>query len=310
MASRVNRFPELAPAVCRAGEFQFAPNQTFTNHCVQSRGLFWCKSGRGAFEVDRHRFTLEPHDLFLLPWNRHISYHAGPREPMFTAHVHLVPWLRPGCPWVPNVPHERHGDLFDSPDRADAKFAGAEGVIRLHIDAEDSLGRLINYTTRWYQDSTREEGEGRALGLLVVQEVKRHLERVGHARTRRPEELNRMLVYIERNLQDAPTVQKLASIIDRSRSHVLKLFQQHMNMSAKAFIMSRQMREARELLVNSTLAVSTVGRMAGFPDPYHFSKVFKQVVGQSPKEFREDQCLLPPSRRASSHDETPPPSRS
>lgn len=43
---------DTAPAVCRAGEFQFAPGQTHQNGCVQSRASFWCKSGHGTFRVN------------------------------------------------------------------------------------------------------------------------------------------------------------------------------------------------------------------------------------------------------------------
>ena len=65
---------ESAPAVCRSGIFQFAPNQTFSNGCVESRGIFWCKSGSGEFEVNGVRFTIGPNDLYILPWGRRITY--------------------------------------------------------------------------------------------------------------------------------------------------------------------------------------------------------------------------------------------
>ena len=56
---------ESAPAVCRSGIFQFAPNQTFSNGCVESRGIFWCKSGSGEFEVGGVTFPIGPNDLFI-----------------------------------------------------------------------------------------------------------------------------------------------------------------------------------------------------------------------------------------------------
>ncbi len=84
--------PDEAPAVCRSGLFQFAPQQSFSNGCVQSRSLFWCKAGSGRFEVDGVSYTLGVNDLFVLPWGRRITYEPSPETPMFTAHVHLVPW--------------------------------------------------------------------------------------------------------------------------------------------------------------------------------------------------------------------------
>lgn len=298
--------PDTAPAVCRAGEFQFAPGQTHTNSAVQSRALFWCKSGHGRFAVNGRVFTLAPHDLYVLPWNRHISYEAGQREPMFTAHVHVVPWLRPGSRWLPNVPHEPSEPLYDSPDRADVPWPGLDDVVHLLVEADTALGRLINYTTRWFQKSDRREDEGRALGLLVVRQLLSWSQRKSDGSERRPEELSRLLVHVERCFAEGPTVERLATIIGRSRSHVLKLFQRHLGVSAKTFIITRQMREARELLLSTTLSVAEVGRLSGVPDPYHFSKLFRRTVGLSPRQYRESGGLFSTRGGPSAHRRVPP----
>lgn len=296
-----------APAVCRAGEFQFAPRQTHTNGCVQSRALFWCRSGHGTFQVNNQAYSLEPHDLYVLPWNRHISYTADAREPMFTSHVHLIPWLRPGAKWVPNVPHERNESLYNSPDRSDFPWPSLQGVVRFHLEADSALGHLINYTTRWFKESNRAEPEGRALGRLILTELLLLAEAPTKNDQRRPEELKRLALYVDRCFQEAPSVEQLASIISRSRSHVLKLFKRHFGISAKNYIVARQMREARELLLSTTLSIAEVGTRAGVSDPYHFSKLFRRIAGLSPRAFRELGGPLPTNRTPSVHRRVPSP---
>jgi len=301
--------PETAPAVCRAGEFQFAPRHTHRNGCVQSRALFWCKSGHGSFIVNGRKYPLDAQDLYILPWNRRILYESGEREPMFTATVHIVPWVRPGSPWIANVPHEINEPLYDSPDRADVPWPGFEDPTRFHIEGNSTLGRLIDYTTHWFRESTRDETESRSIALLFVREVNRLLQIPAHTDERRPQELTRMLVYLDRCLQQIPSVERLASIIDRSRSHVLKLFKRHLGVSAKTYIINRQMREARELLMNTTLPISEVGRLCGLPDPYHFSKLFRRCVGVPPRRFRTHGGMIPRSSAHSNHSLVPPQSR-
>lgn len=293
------------PAVCRAGEFQFAPRQSHVNGCVQSRGLFWCKSGYGSFRVNGERFSLEPHDLYILPWGRHIAYLAGDREPMFTAHVHVVPWLREGAAWIPNVPHERSESLHDSGDRRDAVWPGLEGVVRLHLEADSSLGRLLNFVTRWFRESPRLEDEARALGEVLVRELARFVGGGRRSTERRPEELQRLMVYVDRCIAESPTVEQLAEIIGRSRSHVLKLFRRHLGVSAKAYILQRQIREARELLHSTTLSIAEVGQRSGVLDPYRFSKLFKRGVGMSPSAFRRAGGPLPAGAGPSRHKAVP-----
>lgn len=280
------RSPIAAPAVCRAGLFQFAARQHFTNGCVQSRALFWCKSGRGEFEVNGVSHPLKPHDMYVLPWNRRITYLPSSREPMYTAHVHIVPWYRPGAAWLANVPHEREEPEFDSKHRRDADWGIGHGVVQLRTEADEPLGRLVDYTVRWFLQSRRDEVEARALGLLLVHEVSRSAaERRGPA-TELPEELRRLIVHVDRGFHLAPMIEDMAAIIGRSRSHVLKLFRRHLGITAKGYVVGRQLQEARELLLSTTLPISEIGVTVGFSDPYHFSKLFRHHVGLSPREFR------------------------
>ena len=298
------------PAVCRAGEFQFAAGQTHLNRCVQSRALFWCKSGSGRFTVDRQSFKLEPNDLYVLPWNRRIEYFANERTPMFTAHVHIVPWMKPGAKWEANVPHERGEPNFDSPDRADLDWPSYEGVVRLKMDSEHTLGRLINYATHWFRHSSRLEDEARELGHLLVRELFRFVHSPTKSDNRLPEELRRLILHIDNCFQRRPTVEQLTRILGRSRSHILTLFQTHLNTSAKSYIVNRQIREARELLLSTTMAISEVGAASGFPDPYHFSKVFRQTTGMSPSDYRQLKSPIPIRSTPSVHRSDPPQSDS
>lgn len=296
-----------APAVCRAGFFQFSAQQGFVNRCVQSRGLFWCKSGRGKFTVDGRAYPLEAHDLYFLPWGREIAYVPSATEPMFTAHVHLVPWYRPGARWVANVPHERDEPETDSPDRRDVAWPGLGGVVRLRTEADDPLGRLIDYAVRWYLHSPRDEEEARALGLLVVRELTRLAAGARAPAARRPEELERLLVHVERGFHLGPRIEEMAALIGRSRSHVLKLFRRHLGVSAKRHVIARQLREARELLLSTTLPIAEVGKAVGLADPYHFSKIFRRHVGLAPREFRAAQGPFSSPPKPSKHLVAPPP---
>ncbi len=294
------------PAVCRAGLFQFAAGQVFTNGCVQSRALFWCKSGRGEFVANGVTHALEPHDLYILPWGRRITYRPSEHEPMFTAHVHIVPWYRLGAPWVPNVPHEKGEREFDSTDRRDVTWPIASGVIRLRAQAEEPIGRLIDYAVGWFAKSARDEMEARALGTLLVREVWRAAAGLTTPAVSRPEELSRMLVHVDRGFHLGPRIEELATIIGRSRSHVLKLFRRHLGVSAKRHVISRQLQEARELLLSTTLPIAAVGKSVGLADPYHFSKLFRRHVGLSPRAFRAEHGPFSTPPKPSSHQASPP----
>ena len=98
----------------------------------------------------------------------------------------------------------------------------------------------------------------------------------------------------------------MAALIGRSRSHVLKLFRRHLGISCKRYVLERQLREARELLLSTTLPVGEIGKAAGLPDPYHFSKLFRRHVGLSPREFRAQHGPFSTPPKPSVHVSSPP----
>ena len=46
------------------------------------------------------------------------------------------------------------------------------------------------------------------------------------------------------------------------------------------------MQHAARLLTQSEVSVKAAGMAVGFDDPYHFSRVFKQIHGVAPRDFK------------------------
>lgn len=277
----------IAPAICRAGYLQFSGSRAFTNPSVQSRAFFWCKSGKGRFSVNGTEYTLGPQDLYLLPWNRTVRYLPDQRDPMYTGHVHLVPYYRPRSKWIPNVPHQSGDEAYDSPDRSDIDWPGLEGVVRFKINAGDSIALLLDYTIRSFLRSRGSiESEARQLGGLLVGELMRLSSAKTDEKLDYPEELLRMVAHVESSYMRSLTVSELAEMIGRSRSHVLKLFHNHIGVSAKTYIIKRQLKQACELLLSTTRSIAEVGQAVGIADPYHFSKLFRRHIKVSPTAYR------------------------
>ena len=76
--------------------------------------------------------------------------------------------------------------------------------MRLRTQAEEPPGRLVDYTIRWFVESGRNEAEVRALGLLLVREVFRTASDLTGSTANLPEELNRLLVYVEKDFHWGP----------------------------------------------------------------------------------------------------------
>ena len=49
-----------------------------------------------------------------------------------------------------------------------------------------------------------------------------------------------------------------------------------------------RMEEAKRLIdENSDLSFAAIAEMTGYPDPHYFSRIFKNMTGDSPSEYKE-----------------------
>jgi len=65
-----------------------------------------------------------------------------------------------------------------------------------------------------------------------------------------------------------------------------RLFREHAGQTPSQFLARLRMQHAARLLQQSDLSVKAAGRAVGFEDPYHFSRVFKQIHGVASRDFQ------------------------
>ncbi|MDH3244927.1 MAG: ATP-binding protein, partial [Saprospiraceae bacterium] len=92
---------------------------------------------------------------------------------------------------------------------------------------------------------------------------------------------------IERNVQNEDFgIQDLCQAIRISRAQLHRKVKALTGKSTSRFIRSIRLREAKKLLESTDMNVSEVGYATGFTDRSHFSQVFKEEFGKSPRHFR------------------------
>ena len=86
----------------------------------------------------------------------------------------------------------------------------------------------------------------------------------------------------------------VARAAGKDKSYICRLFQSHGYPSPYSYLIRKKINRAAEWLMTDRCQVKEVARRAGFDDPYHFSRVFKREMGQSPRTFigRGDAKLL------------------
>lgn len=99
--------------------------------------------------------------------------------------------------------------------------------------------------------------------------------------------LERSLRQIHTHYTEELSIPELARGEHLSSSRFHALFQAQTGTSPVRYIARLRIQHACRLLRSTSLTVAQVGSMVGYHDPHFFSKVFKNQIGLSPKQYRE-----------------------
>ncbi len=102
-----------------------------------------------------------------------------------------------------------------------------------------------------------------------------------------PEEIVSLVkAYVTKHYAEDISLNVLASQLGFSASYLTKVFNKTENSTPSAYIREYRMNIARQLLEDPDATVVAVAQAVGYPDPFHFSKSFKQTFGYPPSQRR------------------------
>lgn len=93
--------------------------------------------------------------------------------------------------------------------------------------------------------------------------------------------------YLKEHFAQAIDFSAIAGQYGFSGSYLTRIFHEKTGMTPQKYLIQYRIAYAKRLLADTKLSVQEVGTRVGYPDPFHFSKVFKQNVDVSPAQFRK-----------------------
>jgi len=118
--------------------------------------------------------------------------------------------------------------------------------------------------------------------VRLIGELARHEIAVGADAVRR---VQRAREWLEREIEAPPSIEDIAARVGWSADHLRRMFRAVLNTSPLEIQTSARIRRAQELLRYGELGREEIAARCGFPDPSHFSRVFKRETGLSPREW-------------------------
>ncbi len=97
--------------------------------------------------------------------------------------------------------------------------------------------------------------------------------------------------YIQENLTEQITLEKLAKVAGMNSHTLLRSFGKTFGTTPAQYIIEQRIRKARWLLINSDKDITTIAHETGFSSHSHLTTTFKKNINLSPREFRRNRFL-------------------
>ena len=93
--------------------------------------------------------------------------------------------------------------------------------------------------------------------------------------------------YLDAHYTEKISLDALAEQFFISKFYLTRVFKEQFGVSINTYILNLRITKAKQLLRFTDRKLENIGYQCGLGAPHYFSRIFKQVEGITPSEFRE-----------------------
>lgn len=231
--------------------------------------LIYCLEGTGRVEYghDNKRRIIRPGDLLVLPRGTPHHYWTDQRDPWSIYWIHFDGALSqafieqlaldPGSPLLPLGIHSRLVSDFEA--LLDARQARHHLASYLH--SANQLRQLMTHIA--------------LLRPLARQQQEESLD------------LERIHSLMQARLHEQIDVETLAAAVSLSKYHFIKKYKALTGTTPINHFIQLKIERACHLLDVTNKGIKEIAWAVGYEDAYYFSRIFRKMMGMSPRQYRE-----------------------
>lgn len=189
-----------------------------------------------------------------------------------------------GCSFSQNVLHET---CLKGQRDYSYIFAGTEPVA-LHGNAQ--MGNRVRTLLEMMRNALQEpDCPDRLYLALVLHYIERGYNAKLHAAARpQNDTVERICAYLAANYTQKLTLSEVAAQFYLSPYYLSRLFRRVTGQSIVDYINNQRIEAAQHLLEETTLSINAVAEQTGFSTAAHFRRVFRELLGVGPQQYRKD----------------------
>lgn len=230
-------------------------------------GLIYCVSGSGWYKINNRKRVIKANHFAMLPKKTYVE--LGPEAP--------AQWSLYFVKFNGAIGEAMYTYLLRDKNNKDqttpplvGRIAQFQDIMH-HLNLMDNMENLLYANFRFYS----------FLGtfrLTVFNYMKKGVDNI----------IERCILIMKQYLHKNLTLDELAKEACVSASYLSALFRQKTHYSPIQLFTSLKIQKASQLLKATKTPIKQIAEEMGYTDQYSFSRSFKQIMGTSPKQFREN----------------------
>ncbi|NOU70319.1 helix-turn-helix domain-containing protein [Paenibacillus sp. LMG 31458] len=239
--------------------------------------------GKGTFFIDHTFYEMKQGDLFLIPGNTIHRATPDKETPVTSTAIYFSPSIIQ----TPNL-----GDSFSYLHCFEQAAAHHNYKFETLLSQRQNLDSWLESIQ--YEFKHPNLGHRQAI-LLQLLQLLLFLNRDLGSGTKPstgdsiapPMWMREILLYIDQHFCEDIGLKTLSKQASVTPAHFSRVFKQLIGMNITAYIMTKRIIRAKQLLSENDLNISIIAEMCGFESLPHFHAMFKRVLGMTPAAARK-----------------------
>lgn len=244
------------------------------HHCrerkegIEEYIFIYCTEGSGMIVVEGREYTLHENQAFCIPRFKKHLYYACADDPWSILWVHFK---------------GEDTRYFPLNDCKTIVFNSENAKNRMHF-LFDLLFRVLdgNYTLGNFIYISQ------VLSLILAETYSR--EKV-NTTLEQNKHVTNVIRYMSKHLEENLSLEDIVEESGLSKSYLNAIFQKYTQHAPMDFFINLKMKRACRLLRITDSYIYEVAQQLGYSDQYYFSRIFKKVVGMSPREYKHNDSI-------------------
>ncbi len=106
----------------------------------------------------------------------------------------------------------------------------------------------------------------------------------------------KIITYVNTDLSADLSLKSLSEQLSVNASYLSTLFSKEVGMSLTKFVNQKRIEHSKKLLLATDMPIKSIALKCGISDVYYFSRLFKQITGTTPKEYRKTATRIEPQK--------------